>query len=435
MTPLFFEIWGLLILVVLFIASASMSAAEAAVFSLSMEDLDKSGKANTVSLKRLRKLREQPKQLLFTILTVNVLANVSFMVLGCVLLGYSFNEMISSWGIWQWILWIGALSLLILIFAEVLPKMFALKNPFKTACALSLIVNCVSWVFYPLSLLFAKTQIAIDKRLKKPVEDLSMEDLADAIEVATAVTEEGESEEKADLEESRILKSIVDFAETEVSSIMRPRNFVTGVDITMPFDELMVLIVDAAYSRMPVYSENMDNVLGILHIKDVLPHIEEKADFNWTNLIRPALFVQETKMIDKLLKELKDKKIHLAVVVDEYGGTSGIVTLEDIMEEVVGEISDEFDNDSEGVFYQKLDDNTFLFDALTNTSDFCEVMDLEDDFFDDCGDDFETLAGFMLESLEGFPVRGDIVEYKGMRFVVEVMERKRIKRVRVTNTE
>ncbi|MEG1572408.1 MAG: transporter associated domain-containing protein, partial [Bacteroidales bacterium] len=273
----------------------------------------------------------------------------------------------------------------------------------------------------------ARTQIRVDRHLEKPTEELSMEDLADAIEMATTP----EKGERVDFTESKILKSIVDFADTEVNSIMRPRNFVTGVEVSMPFDQLLALIVDAAYSRMPVYKENLDNIVGVLHIKDLLPHINECKDFDWTPWVRSALFVQESKRIDALFKELKDKKIHLAIVVDEYGGTSGIVTLEDIMEEVVGEISDEFDKDNETVFYQKLENNTFLFDALTNTSDFCEVLNLTADFFDDCGDDFETLAGFMLENLDGFPIQGDVVEYKGIRFVVEVMERKRIKRIRV----
>ncbi|MEG1909554.1 MAG: gliding motility-associated protein GldE [Bacteroidales bacterium] len=427
MMPFCFQFLGWTLLAILFMVSASMSAAGAAIFSLSTHDLERLTHADTPSLKRVQKLRRYPKQLFFTILTITILANISFVILGSVLMGYSFVQMTESWGFWQWLIWVGGLSLLILIFTEVLPKMFALKNALKTACILSGIVSCVSCLFYPLSRLLARTQIRVDRHLEKPTEELSMEDLADAIEMATTP----EKGERVDFTESKILKSIVDFADTEVNSIMRPRNFVTGVEVSMPFDQLLALIVDAAYSRMPVYKENLDNIVGVLHIKDLLPHINECKDFDWTPWVRPALFVQESKRIDALFKELKDKKIHLAIVVDEYGGTSGIVTLEDIMEEVVGEISDEFDKDNETVFYQKLENNTFLFDALTNTSDFCEVLNLTADFFDDCGDDFETLAGFMLENLDGFPIQGDVVEYKGIRFVVEVMERKRIKRIRV----
>jgi len=278
-------------------------------------------------------------------------------------------------------------------------------------------------MFKPLSFLLIKSTGLVNRRLAKKGQNISMEDLSEALGLATDVVED----------EKEMLEGIVRFSNLEVSEIMKPRTDVIAVDIQTDMKGLISVIIESGFSRIPIYEETFDNLKGILYVKDLLPHINKQDKFNWQELIREPFFVPEAKKINDLLKEFQEKKIHLAIVVDEYGGTEGIVTMEDILEEVVGEITDESDEAEE--LYRRIDARTTIFDGKTLLNDFYKVTELDDELFDDVKGDAETVAGLILELKGGFPRVNDIVLCKNIEFTVLRMDKRRIKEIKVYLTD
>jgi gliding motility-associated protein GldE len=280
------------------------------------------------------------------------------------------------------------------------------------------------WIFYPLSSLLMVTTRVVDKKLASQGQNISMSDLSDAIDLT--------AEKGSPPEETKILKGIVKFSDIEVSEIMRSRMDVVAVDITTPFKKVIEKVVESGYSRIPAFEESFDSIKGVLYVKDLLPYLNSDDQFDWTSLLRPSFFVPENKKINDLLQEFQEKKIHLAIVVDEYGGTSGIVTMEDIIEEIIGEITDEFDTPEDGIGYKKLDELNFLFEGKTSINDFCKVTGFDDDVFDEIKGDADSLAGVILELLGEIPDKGKDITYRNFLFKIISVDKRRIKQIKVT---
>ena len=311
-----------------------------------------------------------------------------------------------------------------MLFGEITPKVYANNNPKLFAIRMMKPLVLLQKIFYPLSYILVTTTSFIDKRIEAKQKEISIEEISKALDIT-----EHESKE----EERRILRSIVEFGNTDVKEIMKSRVDVLAIDKKEEFSSVLKMIVSSGYSRIPVYEEQFDNVLGILYIKDLIPHLDKGDDFDWQSLCRTAYFVPETKMINDLLKEFQVKKNHLAIVVDEYGGTSGIVTLEDVLEEIVGEINDEFDVDDN--IYSKLDANTFIFDGKISLIDFLKIVKGELDFFDELKGESDSLAGLVLEVKGKIPKIGEVCKIPPYIMVVESADLRRIKRLKVTVDE
>ena len=415
----------IVMLVVLLICSALISGAEVAFFGLSPTDLNEIEEKKTVRGKIVVKLLIRPKKLLATILIANNAINIGIVLLFNAIGDTLFSEinyllfgLISV----RFLLEVLVATFLILMFGEILPKIYANRNRFQFSIFMAYPLKSLDFLFTPLSSPMRSATIFIYNRLGKQKSNLSVDHLSQALEL----TSEGDTTK----EEQKILKGIVSFGNTDTKQVMRPRLDIFALSEDMKFTEVLEEIKNHGYSRIPVFSENMDNVLGVLYVKDLLPYIDRK-NFNWLTLIREPYFVPENKKLDDLLLEFQDKKNHLAVVVDEYGGTSGIVTLEDVIEEIVGDISDEFDD--EDLIYSKLDDFTYIFEGKTTLKDFYRVTKIknEEDFESQKGES-ETIAGFVLEIAGSFPKRGEIVSYMDYQFLVESLDKKRLKQIKVT---
>lgn len=414
------QIFPLVLLVLLLLASALVSGSEVAFFSISSRDLDELKENDKKKHESISELLDHPKTLLATILIANNFINVAVVILSsfitAALFDFSDNETLG------FIVQVVAITFLILLFGEVLPKVYANKNPIGFGSMMSGPMFVLRRLFRPVALLLVRSTNFIEKRLERKTEGLSVDDLSQALEIT--------SNEESSQEEQKILEGIVKFGSTNVRQIMKPRMDVVCVDQEANYEDILKIILESGFSRIPVFEENFDNVKGVLYIKDLLPHVDKPADFEWQTLMREAFFVPENKKIDDLLREFQDKKIHLAIVVDEYGGTSGIVSLEDIIEEIVGEISDEFD--AEELYYSKLDDQNFVFEAKIHLNDFFRVVDADENDFSEHTDEAETLAGFVLELAGKFPEKGEELEFKHYRFKVESLEGRRMKRIKVT---
>ncbi len=414
------QIFPLVLLVLLLLASALVSGSEVAFFSISSRDLDELKENDKKKHESISELLDHPKTLLATILIANNFINVAVVILSsfitAALFDFSDNETLG------FIVQVVAITFLILLFGEVLPKVYANKNPIGFGSMMSGPMFVLRRLFRPVALLLVRSTNFIEKRLERKTEGLSVDDLSQALEIT--------SNEESSQEEQKILEGIVKFGSTNVRQIMKPRMDVVCVDQEANYGDILKIILESGFSRIPVFEENFDNVKGVLYIKDLLPHVDKPADFEWQTLMREAFFVPENKKIDDLLREFQDKKIHLAIVVDEYGGTSGIVSLEDIIEEIVGEISDEFD--AEELYYSKLDDQNFVFEAKIHLNDFFRVVDADENDFSEHTDEAETLAGFVLELAGKFPEKGEELEFKHYLFKVESLEGRRMKRIKVT---
>jgi len=317
------------------------------------------------------------------------------------------------------------ITFIIVMFGDVIPKVYATKNNLRLAQRFAIPLYITHRLFYPFSYLMAGTTAFIEKRMKKISYNVTIDELTHAIDIASDTT--------TPIEEKKILKGIVKFGNLDVTQIMRPRIDVIAFEMKTPFTELLKKILEAGYSRVPVYDENLDNVKGILHIKDLLAHFEKNDDFEWQTLMRKPFIVPESKKINDLLEEFQEKKIHLAVVVDEFGGVAGIVTLEDILEEIVGELNDEFDDDE--TFYSKLDDNNYVFEAKTSITDVCRIMNFDLEEFDDVKGETSTLAGLILEIVGKIPSTGEVIRYKNFDFKIEGADKRKIKRVKITRNK
>ena len=414
-----------IVLLVLLVCSALVSGAEVAFFGLSQTELNEIEEEKTTKGKIVVNLLNKPKKLLATILVTNNAINIGIVLLfndiGDTIFA-NINYQLFGFLSVRFLLEVLVATFLILMFGEILPKIYANRNRYEFSHFMAYPLKFLDFVFTPLSApMNSITRLMYDK-LGRQKSNLSVDHLSQALEL----TSEGDTTK----EEQKILEGIVSFGNTDTKQVMRPRIDIFALSEELKFSEVLQEIRNHGYSRIPIFSENLDKVLGVLYVKDLLPYIDRK-NYNWLSLIREPYFVPENKKLDDLLMEFQDKKNHLAVVVDEYGGTSGIVTLEDIIEEIVGDISDEFDD--EDLIYSKLDEFNYVFEGKTTLKDFYRVVkiDNEDEFEEQKGES-ETIAGFVLEIAGSFPKRGEKVKFNDYEFLVESLDKKRLKQIKVT---
>ena len=404
--------------VVLLLLSGMMSASEVAFFSLSHNDIRDIKQRKSFAAESVLKLLSDVDMLLATILVMNNLVNICIVVLTNDILGEIFTFYRLQF------LFTGVLvTFLLLLFGEILPKIIAQGSYCSVALFLAQPLTVIRWFCYPLSWILVRTSSRVNEMASHRGDDISIEELADAVDMTSVASDE----------EQKMLSGIVNFGNTEVEEIMHARVDITAIELTASFEEVKQIIIESGYSRLPVYDEDLDNIKGTLYVKDLLPYIKEGNDFGWQRLMRKAYFVPMHKKIDDLLEEFRSHKVHMAIVVDEYGATQGLLSLEDILEEVVGEISDESDIDES--FYTKLGEGKYLFDGKTHIVDFERVLDLEEDTFADVQGRAETLAGLMLELKRNFLQKGDKVSAHGFTFRVESLEGRRIEKIKVTTNE
>ena len=412
------------VFVVLLLCSALISGAEVALFSLTPAEVNTLREEKIPSSNIIAKLVDNPKKLLATVLIANNLVNISIVLLFVDLGDFLFGGITTPWV--RTVLDVGVVTFVLLLCGEILPKIYANRNNIQFAQRVAYFIYTLDTFFTPISAPMKAFTVWIQKRLGKQKSNISIGQLSQALELA--------SEEDTTNEEKKILESIVSFGNTETREVMVPRVDIFALSEELSYQELLNEIVAIGYSRIPVYRENLDNITGVIYIKDLLPHLD-KTDFDWNSVKRNAFFVPENKKLDDLLSEFQEKKIHLAVVVDEYGGTCGVITLEDIIEEIVGSINDEFDDDD--VTYFKVDDNTFIFEGKTVLKDFYRILDFNDEeeaLFDEKRGDAETLAGFLLEIAGNFPQKGIPILINNYKFIVEAFDKKRIKQVKIIRT-
>lgn len=412
----------LIVVLFLLVFSGLISGSEIAYFSLLPKDLEEEQNTKSASLSRVKKLLYDQKRLLATILVSNNLINVGLILLTTLVI----NQLINFSSLPEYIsfgIQVIGITFIILLFGEVIPKIYATKNALFLSKFMSFPLSFLSFILYPLSYVLMTFSSVIDKHIKQRGLDVTVEDLSHALDLTSDIEE--------DNDEHKILKGIIKFGETSVKQIMTARVDVVALDKNLPYSTVIETILDSGYSRIPVFEESFDTIVGVIYIKDLLAHIEEKADFEWTKLLRTPFFVPENKKLDDLLSEFQEKKMHLAIVVDEYGGTSGIVSLEDILEEIVGEISDEFDD--EDITYSKLDDNNYVFDGKTALNDVFKIINIDDDeFFGDEKIDAESLAGLVIEIAEKIPQKNEKITLKNLTFTVEASDKRRVKRIKLT---
>lgn len=413
-------VFGFVLLFVLLCCSALISGAEVALFSLSKTDIDTHPEAESKPFKIVLELLERPKKLLATILVANNFINIAVVLLFAYLGDFMFETVTNPTV--KFVLEVVVVTFLILLFGEILPKIYASRNNLKFASFMAYPLKILDVVLSPISLPMRGITLGIHKKLGKQKSNLSVDQLSQALELT--------SQEDTSKEEKKILQGIVSFGNTDTKQVMQPRIDIFALNSEQKYTEIIPEIIENGYSRIPVYEENIDQIKGILYVKDLLPYIDRKQ-FDWVSLLREPFFVPENKKLDDLMAEFQEKKVHLAVVVDEYGGTSGLISLEDIIEEIVGDISDEFDD--EDINYSKLDDNNYVFEGKTALKDFYKVIKLEDDtIFEDEKGEAETIAGFVLEISGSFPKLRSKIFFRDYVFTIEAMDKKRIKRVKLT---
>jgi gliding motility-associated protein GldE len=399
--------------------SALISGSEVAFFSLTRQQIADCRNSRQSSDLIIYRLIKDPKKLLATILIFNNFINVAFVTLATFvtwqIVGTNTLEGITI------VILTFITTFAIVFFGEVIPKVYASPNNIQFARRTARLLFVSQIIFRPLSWFLMNTTNFIEKRIEKKDYQVSKEELHKALELTAG----GETTE----EEKEILKGIVNFGTLSVKQVMKSRLDITAFDIDTNFHDLMDKINKCGYSRLPVYSETIDRIEGILYIKDLLPYLEKDEHFKWQSLLRPGYFVPENKKIDALLKDFQEKRVHMAIVVDEYGGTSGLITLEDIIEEIVGEIRDEFDDDE--IAYNKLDDNTYVFESKTSLNDFCKILGIDPDIFEPVKGESESMGGLLLELSSKLPRVGEKIEYKNFVFTVVAVDNRRIKKIRV----
>jgi len=402
----------------LLVASGFASGSEIAFFSLSPADLNEIEESDEECDRKITLLREDSERTLATILITNNLVNVTIIML-C---NYFFAHVV-DFGKAYWLQFICItvlLTFLLLLFGEIMPKIYCKQHPLAFCRRSAGTIMVLRRLFWPLETLLLKTGLLAEKIVRQESHVLSVDDLEQALELT-------DKEEIRD--EQNMLEGIVRFGDETAKEIMTSRQDVVDLDFRSSYQEVLQCIVENNYSRIPVYQDTVDNIRGILYIKDLLPHLGKPASFRWQSLIRPPYFVPETKKIDDLLREFQENKVHIAIVVDEYGGTSGIVTLEDILEEIVGEINDEYDEEEKS--YVRVNANTYIFEGKTLLSDFYRILDIDDETFSDVEGDADTLAGLLLELKGDFPTRGERIDYAHFTFIVQNVDGHRIAKVKV----
>ena len=418
-TPTFGALVAFVLAILLLFCSGFVSASEVAFFSLSPNDLNDVDKEEHPSDRIIKKLRDDTECLLATILISNNFVNVTIIML----FQYFFDKTV-DWGnaVILEILFITVLlTFLLLLFGEIMPKIYSVQHALQFSRKAAPVLAFLNKLFSPFSKMLARSSFILNKVVEKKPYNLSVDDLSQALEL---------TDKKEISDESNILEGIIRFGGETAKEIMTPRLDMIDLEINTPYEQVLKCIVDNVYSRIPIYSKTPDNIKGILYIKDLLPHLNKTGNFRWQSLIRPAYFVPETKMIDDLLREFQQNRVHIAIVVDEFGGTSGIVTMEDIIEEIVGEINDEYDEEERT--YVKLNDGSYVFEGKTLLTDFYRVFDLDPDVFEDIEGDADTLAGLLLEIKGDFPRPHEKMTYRDFNFEVLAMDTRRIKKVKVT---
>ena len=407
-----------ILIIILLFFSALVSGAEISYFSLSMSDLEDLQEDMNKN-KLIFKLLKFPNSLLATILIVNNFVNVAIVILSAYLTSITF--VFPEGSVLEFIFQVIIITTLLVFFGEITPKVYANQNAVKFSLWMARPLTLLSKLFYPFSFLLVSTTSFIENRLRKKELNVNIDEISKALDL---------TDQKNAGKQGKILRSIVEFGNTDVKEIMKSRVDVVAIDKSTNFSELLKIITSSGYSRIPVYDEQFDNVLGILYIKDLIPFLSKGDDFTWIDLCRVPFFVPENKMINDLLKEFQAKKNHIAIVVDEYGGASGIVTLEDVLEEIVGEINDEFDDDDNS--YSKLDESNFIFEGKILLIDFLKIVGFESDYFDDLKGESDSLAGLILEHEGRIPKIGDLISIKDFTFQIESVDLRRIKRIKVT---
>ena len=411
----------LIILCGLLLCSAMASSSETAYFSLQPNDINELESSSKRNEQLVLEIRQKPKTLLVTILIANNLVNISITIFSTYIMNMMFNLSVNP--IAAFVLNVVIVTSLILLVGEMIPKVYASKKAKSIATIMAPVLKALIVIFKPLSKIFVSSTSFIDKKLVKKTGTISLSDLSTAVDITT--------EDSSSPEEKNMLKGIATFGEKEVSDIMKPRVNMFSISMETTFEELMPQIIDKGFSRIPVYDKDLDDVKGMLYVKDLLPHLEE-SDFAWQNVTRPVFFVPENKKINDLFQDFRTKKIHIAIVVDEYGGTSGLVTLEDIVEEIVGDISDEFDKEPENEYYKKVDNNTYIFKAQISIVDFCKVFEIDDDYFEEIEGESDTLAGMILEIEGRIPEAGFKCSYNDFTFEIVEADKKHIIKIKVT---
>lgn len=407
-------------MLILLVLSALISGSEVAFFSLSQTDVAKASESKLKKQKAVAELLKNPKKLLATILIANNFINILVVLLFAYIGDFLFANISSK--LLKFLLEVVLVTFLILLFGEVLPKIYASKNALKFSTIMVYPLKIVSATLSFVSVPLMSLTKLIENKLGQKKSELSVEKLSQALEIT--------SDQATTEDEQKILEGIVNFGNTETSQIMTPRIDVFAISFNETYLNVLKQIVEHGFSRNPVYDENVDKIVGVLYAKDLLPHINKK-EFNWQSLLREPYFVPENKKLDDLLKEFQDKKNHLAIVVDEYGGTSGVITLEDVIEEIVGDINDEFDDDD--MNYTKIDQNNYLIEGKTSIKDFCKILDLDNtEIFEENKGESETLAGFILEVYGRFPKKNQTIKFENYTFKILTMSKRRIQRVKVT---
>ena len=421
-TTAFTYIAEIISLFFLLLISAFVSGSEVALFSLSQSDVDQAKENNLSKGIEIENLLAKPKKLLATILVVNNFINIAI-----VLVFYDLSKSLfvhTESETLKLIIDVVVVTFLILFFGEILPKIYANRNNVRFAMLIVFPLSFLNKVLTPINGPMRAITLFIEAKFGKQKTNLSVDQLSQALELTTT--------EDSSKEEQKILEGIVSFGNTDVSQVMSPRIDLFAIEVQEPFKQVIDKIVEKGYSRIPVYQDNIDQIVGVLYIKDLLPHIEA-IKFDWQSLMRKPFFVPENKKLDNLLKDFQTMKNHLAIVVDEYGGTSGLITLEDIIEEIVGDISDEFDD--ENINYSRIDDQNFLFEGKINLKDFYRIINVDEDVFEDKKGEAETLAGFLLEILGNFPRKGQKLTFENLLFTIEAVDARRIKQIKVTINE
>jgi len=408
----------ILAILILLLLSALFSASEVAFFSLRPAERERLQSQKSHAAMNILKCLENPEKLLATILILNNTVNIAIVILSTYLTTGLLDH--QTYPVLSFLVEVVVITFVIVLVGEIMPKIFATRNNMKVihlmAPALRFGMLLLSPIIYPLT----NSSQFVRRHMQRVGTGISVDDLSNALEITSASLNE----------ERKMLEGIVKFGNIEVCQIMKPRLDIVAVNWHDDFARILSMVIDSGYSRLPVYEDTLDNIKGILLAKDLFPYVSEKPDFNWQGLIKPAYFVPETKKIDDLLTEFQRNKVHLAIVVDEHGGTSGLVTMEDILEEIVGEIEDESDTEEEKL-YKKLSANCWLFEAKISMNDFCKVIQLPYDIFEHVPGNYETLAGFVLELTGEIPAKGTKIDYQNLTFEVENVDKKRIRQIKV----
>lgn len=409
-----------IVIAVLLMMSAIVSASEVAFFSLKPDDLTKCQDSADERDKNIPELLAHPRVLLATILIVTNLVNLGIVTISTFLMW----ELTGTHDPAEFIVGVVTFSVTFFItfFGEIIPKVYATKNNMRIAVSVGTLWKALIVIFKPISFLLLKMSSVIERRIEKKGYQVTVEELNQALDLTT---ENGETSE----DEKGILKGIVNFGTLTVRQVMKSRMDISAVDISRNFSELLDFIKNSGFSRVPVYRDSIDKIEGVLYIKDILPFMDQDKDYEWQNLLRPGFFVPETKKIDSLLKDFQEKRVHIAIVVDEYGGTSGLITMEDIIEEIIGDINDEFDEVRST--YQRIDDTTFVFEGKVSLHEFCKVLEIELNTFDAVRGESESLGGLILEINNQLPAAGDQISYEQFLFTIEAVDQKSIKRIKV----